>query len=103
MPLLSTALNPRYPHALRGIGLMVLAVSTFTCLDTTSKYLAQHYPVPAIVWARYVVQMLLMVVVLAPRIGMALVRTGHLRLQIIRGVVLTASSLGFLSALSLLL
>jgi len=52
MRLLSTALNPRYPHALRGIVLMIAAVSTFTCLDTTSKYLAQHYPVPAIVWAR---------------------------------------------------
>ncbi len=76
-------LNPRYPHALRGIGLMVLAVSTFTCLDTTSKYLSQHYPVPAIVWARYVVQMLLMVVVLAPRIGMALVRMANLRLLIL--------------------
>jgi drug/metabolite transporter (DMT)-like permease len=102
MPLLSTALNPRYPHALRGIGLMVLAVSTFTCLDTTSKYLAQHYPVPAIVWVRYIVHMALMLAVLAPRMGMALVRTANLRLQIIRGVVLTASSLVFLSALRLM-
>ena len=46
-------MNPAYPNALRGIGLMVLAVSTFTCLDTTSKYLAQHYPVPGIVFVRY--------------------------------------------------
>src|SRR5438093_8170926 len=101
MPLLSMPLNPRYPHAREGIGrgifLMVLAVSTFTCLDTTSKYLAQHYPVPAIVWVRYVVHMALMVVVLAPRMGMVLVRTANLRLQIIRGVVLTAPSLVFLS------
>ncbi|HUQ73330.1 MAG TPA: EamA family transporter, partial [Burkholderiales bacterium] len=93
-------MNPAYPHALRGIGLMVLAVSTFTCLDTTSKYLAQHYAVPGIVWVRYVVQMLLMVVVLAPRQGLALVRTAHPRLQIFRGLVLTVSSLAFLSALS---
>ena len=95
-------MNPGYPHALRGIGLMVLAVSTFTCLDTTSKYLAQHYPVPAIVWARYVVHMLLMLAVLAPRMGMQLLHTANLRLQIIRGVVLTASSLVFLGALSLM-
>jgi drug/metabolite transporter (DMT)-like permease len=92
----------KHPHALRGIGLMVLALSTFTCLDTTSKYLAQHYPVPAIVWARYAVNMLLMVAVLAPRMRMRLVRTSNLRLQIIRGVVLTASSLVFLSALRLM-
>jgi drug/metabolite transporter (DMT)-like permease len=96
------ALNPCYPHALRGIGLMVLAVSTFTCLDTTSKYLSQHYPVPAIVWARYLVQMVLMVAFLAPRMGMGLVRTTNARLQIIRGVVLAASSLVFLSALRLM-
>jgi drug/metabolite transporter (DMT)-like permease len=81
---------------------MVLAVSTFTCLDTTSKYLSQHYPVPAIVWVRYVVHMVLMLAVLAPRMGMGLVRTANLRLQIIRGVVLTASSLVFLSALRLM-
>jgi drug/metabolite transporter (DMT)-like permease len=95
-------LNPRYPHALRGIALMVAAVSTFTCLDTTSKYLAQHYPVPAIVWARYVVHMVLMTLVLGPRMGAGLLRTTNLRLQLIRGVVLAASSLVFLSALRLM-
>ena len=81
---------------------MVAAVSTFTCLDTTSKYLAQHYPVPAIVWARYVVHMVLMALVLGPRMGRDLLRTTNLRLQLIRGVVLAASSLVFLSALSLM-
>src|SRR5919201_1255128 len=87
---------------LRANALMIAAVSTFTCLDTTSKYLAQHYPVPAIVWARYVVHMVLMAVVLGPRLRLALLRTTHLRLQIIRGIVLAASSLVFLSALSLM-
>src|SRR5437763_958307 len=81
---------------------MIAAVSTFTCLDTTSKYLAQHYPVPAIVWARYVVHMVLMALVLGPRMRLTLLRTRHLRLQIIRGIVLAASSLVFLSALSLM-
>ncbi|MFN2644064.1 MAG: DMT family transporter [Burkholderiales bacterium] len=95
-------MNLRHPHALRGIVLMIAAVSTFTCLDTTSKYLAQHYPVPAIVWARYVVHMVLMALVLGPRMGRELLRTTNLRLQIIRGVVLAASSLVFLSALSLM-
>lgn len=79
---------------------MVLAVSTFTCLDATSKYLAQHYPVPGIVFFRYIVQMLLMVVVLAPRMGFELLRTSNLRLQIVRGVILTVSSLAFLAALA---
>ena len=81
---------------------MIAAVSTFTCLDTTSKYLAQHYPVPAIVWARYVVHMVLMAIVLGPRMGRGLLRTTNLRLQLIRGVLLAASSLVFLSALKLM-
>ena len=79
---------------------MLLAVSTFSCLDATSKYLAALYAVPTIVWARYVSQMVLMVVALAPRTGLALLRTTNLRLQVIRGAVLTASSLFFLTALS---
>jgi drug/metabolite transporter (DMT)-like permease len=93
-------LKGAHPQGLRGIGLMLLAVSTFSCLDATSKYLASHYPVPAIVWARYVVQVLLMLVVLGPRLRLGLVRTTNLRLQIVRGLVLTASSLIFLTALS---
>src|SRR5882672_705123 len=86
------------PHPLRGIGLMVLAVSTFACLDTTSKYLTTQYPVPGIVWARYLFQMVLMLVFLGPRLGRQLFATSNLRLQMIRGVVLTASSLVFLTA-----
>ena len=79
---------------------MMLAVSMFSCLDATSKYLAAMYAVPTIVWARYVFQMLLMVLALGPRMRLELVRTANLRLQVIRGVVLTASSLLFLTALS---
>ena len=78
----------------------MLAVSTFACLDATAKYLAAYYPVPAIVWARYVFQMVLMLVVLGPRLRMGLLRTTNLRLQVVRGIVLTASSLVFLTALS---
>ena len=79
---------------------MLLAVSMFSCLDATAKFLAAIYAVPTIVWARYVFQMLLMVVALGPRMRLGLVRTANLRLQVIRGGVLTASSLLFLTALS---
>jgi drug/metabolite transporter (DMT)-like permease len=92
--------HTKEPHPLRGIGLMLAAVSTFSCLDATSKYLAALYAVPTIVWARYVSQMLLMVVVLGPRMGAGLLRTTNLRLQLLRGGVLTASSLLFLTALA---
>lgn len=79
---------------------MVLAVSTFSCLDAISKYLVSHYPAPGIIWARYLVQVALMAAFLAPRMGWALVRTKNLRLQVLRGLVLTGASLLFLTALS---
>ena len=87
-------------QALRGIGLMLAAVIMFSCLDAMSKYLAALYAVPTIVWARYVSQMLLMLAFLGPRLGRGLLRTANLRLQLLRGAVLTASSLLFLTALS---
>ena len=71
-------MDPRYPHAARGIGFMLLAVSTFACLDSTSKYLGQHYPAPAVVWLRSVLQTLVMMAIFAPRMGMGLVRTSSL-------------------------
>lgn len=58
---------------------MLLAVSTFSCLDATSKHLAAAYAVPTIVWARYVSQMVLMVAVLGPRSRLGLVRTAFHR------------------------
>ena len=79
---------------------MLLAVSTFSCLDAVAKYLAALYAVPTIVWVRYLFQAILMIAVLAPRMGSGLVRTTNVRLQLIRGGVLTASSLLFLTALS---
>jgi drug/metabolite transporter (DMT)-like permease len=94
--------DSRYPHALRGIGLMLLAVSCFGCLDTLSKLLVAHYPAPAIVWARYVLQTVVMVAMFAPRMGLRLVRTANPALQIVRGVFLTASSVVFVVALGYL-
>jgi drug/metabolite transporter (DMT)-like permease len=79
---------------------MVGAVSTFGVMDAIAKVLGQHYPVPMVVWARYLFQMLFMIMVLTPRLGRDLVRTQNLRFQLIRGVVLVASSLCFFSALT---
>lgn len=94
--------TPSNPHVLRGIGLMMLAASSFACIDATAKYLSAQYAVPGIVWVRYVIQVLLMVAVLGPRLGSGLVRTANLKLQLIRGLVLTGSSLIFVTALSLM-
>ena len=85
---------------LRGIALMIAAVSTFAVMDTIAKWLSQSYPVPAVVWARYVSQVLVMIVLLGPRYRAGLVRTKRPGLQILRGFVLVSSTMLFFNAIS---
>jgi drug/metabolite transporter (DMT)-like permease len=90
----------RYPHAVRGIGLMLLATCCFGCLDTMSKYLVAFYPAAALVWLRYVLQTLVMAAIFLPRIGRGLVRTASPGVQLLRGLMLVFSSVLFVVALS---
>lgn len=89
-------------HHLRGIFLIIAAVSTFSVLDTTAKYLAQTYPVPGVVWVRYAAQTLFTLVAIGPRLKLDLVRTRRPGLQFFRGVALALSSLLFCSALAVM-
>ena len=90
----------RYPHAVRGIGLLVLGTAAFGCLDTFSKILVAHYPAAALVWLRYVLQTLVMAAIFIPRMGLSLVRTTSLGLQLARGLFLVASSILFVLSLN---
>ena len=64
-----------------------------------SKYLTRFYPIPLIIWARFTFHLLLVIVVLGPRFGLALVRTARPGAQIMRGVLLVLGSVFFVSAL----
>jgi drug/metabolite transporter (DMT)-like permease len=90
------------PHTLRGILLVMSAVFMFSSMDTIAKYLLRTYPLPPLIWARYVVQMVFMLALLAPRMGLGLVRTSHPWLQILRGVLLVVSSVFFYLSLTFL-
>ena len=65
--------------------MVMTAVAIFSVVDVLSKYLTRSYPVALVVWARYAFHLLLVVVVLGPRYGLALVRTiaefHHISLQ----------------------
>jgi len=76
------------------------AVACFACLDGIIKTLATRHPVPLIVWARWGLQALAMVVWLGPRMGSKMLRTREPRMQILRGCLLIGSSLFFITALS---
>lgn len=85
---------------LRGILLLVAAVSTFSVLDAVAKYLSRTYPIPMIVWARYAFHVLVMVFVLGHTVGLGLVQTRRPGLQVLRGLVLVTSTIFFFSALA---
>jgi len=82
--------------------LIVGAVFCFTLLDTTVKVLSERYPIPLLVWARYAVQLLVILLWLLPQMGVGLFRTDRVRMQLVRGAILPLSSLCFFSALKYL-
>ena len=79
--------------------LILGSVLCFTLLDTITKFTTRLYPVPVLVWARYLVQFVAMLVWLGPSMRLSLLGTRRLRLQLVRGALVLASSLLFVSAL----
>lgn len=83
---------------LRAIGLMFLACSFFTALDTAAKYLATQkaIPVSQIVWCRFVVQFVGLAV-LVPAFGVmslpAMFKTRKFAFQLVRSVLMVATTL----------
>ena len=60
----------------------------FAVLETTAKWLSQHYPVPMVVWFRYAVHVGLMVVLFGPTMGTRLVRTTQPASQLARATLM---------------
>jgi drug/metabolite transporter (DMT)-like permease len=87
---------------LQAVLLIVAALLCFTLLDAIVKGLTQRYPVPLLVWARWAVQAVALLLWLAPTMGTRLVRTRRLPLQVVRGVVLLGASVTFFNALRFL-
>lgn len=83
----------------RAVLMICAATLCFASLDTVIKHLASIYPIPLLVWARWAIQALAIVAWLAPREGRAILRTKHVGRNLVRGVVLIASSLCFVYAL----
>lgn len=81
-----------------GIALMCSAVALFAVLDTTAKYLNTQMDTLQIVWARYTSAFVLTLAVSNPLTTPGLLRTGSLRLQLTRSLLLVGSTaLNFLA------
>lgn len=84
-------------HLYRAILLMLAAVLCFALLDATAKHLSQTYPVPMLVWSRYTLHCLLMLLFLAPSMRWKLVSTRRPAMQIVRALMLVGTT-GFAMA-----
>ncbi|MBI2753549.1 MAG: DMT family transporter [Betaproteobacteria bacterium] len=81
---------------------MVAAVGVFTLMDTIAKYLSRWYPVPGIVWARYALNLLILLAWFAARGELGRVRTARPGIQFARGLLLAAATLIYFTSLTVL-
>ena len=88
-----TAPLNRPAAALAGIGLTIIAVACFATLDTATKYVSVGVPLFMALWFRYAFQAIATTLVVLPLRGLAGLRTAHPKFQVLRGVLLLASSL----------
>lgn len=79
--------------------LIVGSVAFFSATEMLVKLLTQRYPVPLLMWGRFAVQAVIMIVLFAPALGTGLVRTPHPGKQLLRSAALVVSSVFFYNAL----
>ncbi|MDQ1304165.1 MAG: hypothetical protein QG595_2148 [Pseudomonadota bacterium] len=71
---------------------MLGATLCFAALDATSKHLSQTYPVPMMVWGRYSFHCLMMLILVAPSMGMRLIATRRPVAQVVRALMLVGTT-----------
>lgn len=84
--------DPRRRVDPRAVMLVLGMSACFAVLETTAKWLSHHYPVPMVVWVRYVVHVGLMLVLFAPKRGLRLFRTVQPAGQISRATLMLGST-----------
>ena len=97
-PIIAPAGDPARKTQMRGIALLLMAIVIFSLMDATAKYLGQNYPPAQIVWARFVGNLLIVLMIFGPRLRRTLVSTRP-GLQLARGLSHIASSALFFTSL----
>ena len=82
----------RPASALAGIALSIAAMACFAVLDTTTKHVSASLPLFMALWARYAFQAVATTAVVLPSRGLSVLRTAHPKFQVLRGVLLMATS-----------
>ena len=84
-----------------GIFWMTSTMLMFVCMDACAKYLVQQYPTMQVVWGRYFFQVVILLIVLAPKLPI-LVKTTSLPIQLLRSLFLLGATLCFFTGLGTL-
>ncbi|MBZ0297819.1 MAG: DMT family transporter [Anaerolineae bacterium] len=82
--------------ALRAIFYMALSSLCFSLVELVGQHMVSNVSPYQLVWARYFVHLLFMVLVLGPRYKTNLVRTSNLKLQIVRSLTMLAMPVCFI-------
>jgi drug/metabolite transporter (DMT)-like permease len=77
---------------MRGIVLVLVAVTLFACMDTVGKYLMTKYTVPLVAAVRYGLNLFILGTLMLPRHGPAVWKTNRTALVVLRGLALAAST-----------
>jgi drug/metabolite transporter (DMT)-like permease len=85
----------------RAIAMMILGLFCFSLMDVGVKALAPKVGVLPALWARYSGQMLLVLILVAPRLK-TVVRTKYPRLQFLRSLLLMGATAFFFTGISLI-
>ena len=86
-----------------GLGLMACALAMFTAIDTSAKWLLlSGFPVMQVVFVRYAGHFLASALAFMPREGFDAFRSNAPRLQLLRAVLLLASTVFNFAALKYL-
>lgn len=88
------------PDNRRAILWMILAILCFTLMDSGVKALAPRVGVMQTLWARYTGQMILVLILVAPRLR-SVARTSYPKLQLWRSILLMATTGFFFLGLSM--
>lgn len=86
-------------HPVKGFCLICAAVFLFASSDALSKYLTSFYPVVMVLWVRYVVHVLLMLLALRTSNIASLIVSKKPKLQCVRGLCMVSTNLLFISSL----
>ncbi len=79
--------------AWKGIVCVVVAGLCFAMLDSTAKVVVASVPVLMVLWVRYLMQAVFSTVLLLPRHGASLFRPRHPWLQLLRGALLSVTTM----------